>query len=451
MTALVLEINDMEIRVSDEDGTKFLSVGVANVSQGKTQFGEVAVKAGRLDPLNTYDHFWQRLGVEPFAKIIGDYRHHADLVFAHLMVISDAAAENRDVVFAVPDSFTRHQYSVLLGLAQHCPFKVVGMVDSALLAASEEPSAQIIYVDLQLHQITFSSLARESGELCCQSNSQLHSLGWIEIAESLLQYINACFIQQSRFNPQHDAGSEQYLFDLLPECMAQIGTDDATQATDGLNYQTISVMHKGALHQIKIANDAIVARLHKVYEQIQQQVASLDPSGSATVLLSQRVHRLPRIINALKSLNRPVKVTTQNAVARTCLDNLAAIKSDDTIQLITSLKMPEIDGEAQRDHLQIAPTHVLHDAQAIRLVVDMALVKRDGKLQLVSAGRYDAKEKLAGISEQDSQFFLVPVVAGTALNGKLVSTSVKIAVGDIISSSAVMGNITCIEVKDGNE
>lgn len=451
MTALVLEINDLEIRVSDEDDTKFLSVGVANVSQGKTQFGEDAVKVGRLDPLNTYDHFWHRLDVEPFAKSIGDYRHNADFAFAHLMEMSEAALEDRDVVFAVPDSFTRHQYSVLLGIAQHCPFKVVGMVDSALLAASEEPSAQIIYVDLQLHQITFSRLARESGELRCQSNSQLHSLGWIEIAESLLQYINACFIQQSRFNPQHDAGSEQYLFDLLPECMARIDTIDSAQATDGVSHQTISVMHKGALHQIKIANEAIVARLHKVYEQIQQQVVSLDPSGSATVLLSQRVHRLPRIINALKSLNRPVKVATQNAVSRTCLDNLAAIKSGDTIQLITSLKMSEIDGEPQRDHAQVAPTHVLHGAQAIRLVVDMAIIKRDGKLQLVSAGKYETKEKLAGISEQDGRFFLVPVVAGTALNGKLVSSSVQLTVGDIISSSAVTGNIICIEVKDGNE
>lgn len=450
MTALVLEINDMEIRVSDKDGTKLVTAGVANVSQAKTQFGEAAVKASRLDPLNTHDNFWQRLDVEPFAKPIGDYRHHADFVFAQLMEISAEAVKDRDVVFAVPDSFTRHQYSVLLGLAQHCPFKVVGMVDSALLAVSDEPSAQIIYVDLHLHQITFSSLVRESGELRCHSSSQLHSLGWLEIAESLLQYINASFIQQSRFNPQHDAGSEQYLFDLLTECLAQIDTDDATQATDGLNYQTISVMHKGALHQIKIANDAIVARLHKVYEQIQQQVASLDPTGTATVLLSPRIHRLPRIIKALKSLNRPVKITRQNAVSRTCLANLAAIKRGDTIQLVTSLTMAQIDAEPQRDRVPVAPTHVLHGAQAFRLAADMALVKRDGKLRLVFANKFASNEKIAGIANQDGQFFLVPEVADIALNGKLVSTSVQLTLGDIISSTAT-GDLTCIEVRDGDE
>jgi hypothetical protein len=451
MTVLVIEVNDMEIRVSDKDGTKFVGAGVANVSPEKTKFGELAVKASRLDPLSTQHHFWQRLDVEPFAKPIGHYRHHADLVFAHLMAISDEAVAHHDVVFAVPDSFTRHQCSVLLGLAQHCPFKVVGMVDSALLAACEEPSAKIIYIDLQLHQITFSSLVREHGELRCQNKSQLTSAGWIEIAESLLQYINACFIQQSRFNPQHDADSEQYLFDLLPDCLAQIDALDLVQAMDAKNNQTISILHKGTLHQIKLANDAIVSRLRKVYEQIQQQVVGLDSSGTATVLLSSRMQRLPRIIDALTSLDRPVKVTLENVVSRTCLGNLDAIASGNTIQLVTSLKTAGTDVEPQSNQVLVAPTHVLHGHRATRLAADMALINRDGKLQLVPVNKSDTNDRLADISEEAGQFYLSPSVADIVVNGNAISTRTPLTVGDNIAYGAKLGAMSCIEVTDGDE
>ena len=83
--------------------------------------------------------------------------------YAHLLHLAEVCAIQGEVIFAVPGSFTHQQLAILLGLAKQTPFTVIGVVDSsAAAAATQAKSAQVIYLDLQLHQALVSSLELEA-------------------------------------------------------------------------------------------------------------------------------------------------------------------------------------------------------------------------------------------------------------------------------------------------
>ena len=128
--------------------------------------------------------------------------------YAHLLHLADVCALQGEVIFAVPGSFTHQQLAILLGLAKQTPFTVIGVVDSsAAAAATQAKSAQVIYLDLQLHQAVVSSLELEGGVLQTEATVQVPGVGSQSFMNMMMQIATNLFIQQCRFNPQHNAES----------------------------------------------------------------------------------------------------------------------------------------------------------------------------------------------------------------------------------------------------
>ena len=95
------------------------------------------------------------------------------------------------------------------------------MDSSAAAAATQAKSAQVIYLDLQLHQALVSSLELEA--LQTKATVQVPGVGSQSFMNLMMQMATNLFIQQCRFNPQHNAESEQQLYNMLPHWL---GADD---------------------------------------------------------------------------------------------------------------------------------------------------------------------------------------------------------------------------------
>src|SRR5690606_32345751 len=296
MTIRVVHLNDAGIWVSNRgEGTaepaalasdqygNFSSPGYALIDPPRLEFGVDACAQSRLYPLHTHHQFWHRLDMEPFSRPVAHFRHNADIAFSHLMEVARDTELDGDVIMLVPGSFSRQQLAVVLGLTKQCPFRVVGLVDSGLAAAAaieEIPAEGLIHIELQLHQVVLTRLKHEGDGIVRDTVAVVPAAGKVQMMESVLQLMTSAFVQQCRFNPQHNARSEQFLFDCLPDWLDEEASRSGSQepgkegdAQAGL----ISLEHHDTVHRARIPPDSVRSRLAPFYLKIAQQLSTLDP------------------------------------------------------------------------------------------------------------------------------------------------------------------------------
>ncbi len=217
MSAAVLDINDRELRLWREGELVLSSPGYALLEGGEYRFGEVARAQARLQPRQVRHGFWQRLDTRALQPAFGAARHSADLVHGHLQAIFEQGRQPEQIIIAAPGSMDGEQLSLLLGIAEQCPFEVVGLVERGVCAASTtalEASAR--HLDWQLHQTLVTRLECADGEIGRVAATAVPGTGWLNMLDSIAGSIADACIRQTRFDPRRKAGSEQRLYDQLP-------------------------------------------------------------------------------------------------------------------------------------------------------------------------------------------------------------------------------------------
>lgn len=89
--------------------------------------------------------------------------------------------------------------------------------------------------------------------------SQIPGIGIENIFDKLLRIITDAFISQCRFNPQHNAETEQQLYDKIPawiECLASESTAALTLEQSGSNYSA------------QLSQEQLVEALGEYYKKI---------------------------------------------------------------------------------------------------------------------------------------------------------------------------------------
>ena len=329
MSLKVIELNDSAITVGDETGIITRSPGFALATGNSMELGEAAEQQARLQPTNSYNKYWHELSMEPLSHGNG-IRHFADIAYAHLLHLAKIGEIDADVIFAVPGNFTRAQLAILLGLSKQSPFTPVGVVDSALVAAiAKARSSAIIYADIQLHQVLLTKLVIEDGQLKSESVIQVPGVGNQNFMDSMMQLATGLFIQQCRFNPQHDAESEQQLYNELPNWLKQ---DDGNQNSLLLELKTSS-----AVHTAKMPRESLINHLSGYYQKIHKQIAALATEKDTDLLVSSAMAALPGLINTLGDLGS-VQILHPQTINTACLDYREHIISGaDGIHLVSAL------------------------------------------------------------------------------------------------------------------
>lgn len=234
---LLLELNDLGVRCYQDGQLLCQSPGVAVVDHKELLFGSKAWRESRKQPLNTHSQFWSQLNTDPLQLNHPKVRHHGDLAYLHLLHIEEQLPvdfANQKVVFSLPGSIPRESLGLLLGIANQCGMKTIGLVDHGLAATLSQASPllaqqqSLTHVEMFLHHCVITELTQVSNASDpTTSNLQRNRLevlsdqGWLSLHNQLLNYFSELFIQQTRFNPRHGANSEQALFDAIPEWLRQ--------------------------------------------------------------------------------------------------------------------------------------------------------------------------------------------------------------------------------------
>ncbi|MEO2181515.1 MAG: hypothetical protein ABGY43_04330, partial [bacterium] len=217
MSIAVFNINDAGIQLTVDSELVRTSPGIAVLNDNSLLTGEEASKNVKLLPRWTNNRFWCQLNTNPLPNSTEQVRHHADIAFAHLEDLwLPVSKEVAKVILIVPGYYLNSDLGLLLGIARECGMPVKGVVDQSVIAASNLPlRSNVIHLDVHLHSFTLTQISNR-GILARKNVKTILETGLSTLLDRWANIIASQFIQTTRFDPMHNADTEQQLFNLLP-------------------------------------------------------------------------------------------------------------------------------------------------------------------------------------------------------------------------------------------
>jgi len=423
VNAHIIEINDSEIRVAKDAKIILRSPGIAVVNNNDIHVGESASKMAYLNPRETYNRYWNKLNQDALHTPTKYYQHYADLAYAHLMTIYEQAGNPEELIFVVPGSYSSKQLSMLLGIAQACPFTAVGLIDSAVAgsAAVVTSAGEYQHIDMHLHQIVITRL--DVGNRVSQiAVETIDEAGLHKIYTIMAGLVSDLFIQQSRFDPQRHAETEQALYDQLPACLKALRDEKVIM---------LEIQYRNTTHQAKLSRDILLQRLQPVYEKLTGKI-----SRSIPCVIGDRLASLPGITDSIS----PVHVIKPEAVFESCQTNEAYIRSTGPeLSFITSLPTEK---NQIRTIIEPSPsseeilrdknvTHVLYRDEAYPINEQTIYLSANGNVS-----NHKPQDMLCSVSSQNGVTILMTDTNSPVLiNGKVAGNSTELHPGDRVQTN----------------
>jgi hypothetical protein len=459
LRTLAIEINDAGLVVADEGGVLAVEPGYALAENGKVTTGAEAHGQARLKPRQVSNRFWANLSLEPGSAGIGNL-NAAELAFRQLHGLwqrfRDAAS---GVVLVVPGGYTREQLGLLLGLAEECGIEVSALVDAAVAAATRPyPGRELVHVDAGLHRVSVTAVD-QTDEAVAGRQQSLDSTGLVTVNDVIARWIAESFIYATRFDPFHDARSEQALYDRLPQWLGELREAEQLE---------LVLPHAGEEFGVTVERDRLVSVVGGFNRAVVQLIAqSRTADGGLVVQLSERLADLPGLGRELARLDdaRVVRLPTGHA-AREALRGIARVEhSSGSVRLLKHLPWredPEGDAEAAveaaprqvESPLRIddpAPTHVVYRGIAYPIGGSGLAIGRvpvDGQRTIVVDGAHGGLSRLhCEVVLRDGEMRLKDLSRyGTFVNEKRVAGETVLHAADVIRIGSPGAELDVIRV-----
>ena len=392
MSVKVIEINDSSIKVGNETGILFRSPGFALATEDKLEVGDFAERHSRIQPTNSFNKYWHELNLDPISfgpKV----RHHADLAFAQLTHLAEMADIDEDVIFSVPGNFSQKQLSILLGLAHQTSFTPIGFVNSALVDSIIAAYKQrVLHVDIQLHQVLITLLVKDETHFKVKNTVQIPGIGKQNFMNLMMQVATDLFIDQCRFDPQHDAKSEQELYNALLAWLSNYEEGKTIQLE-------LKSGNSGFL--VKLPWEHLTEVLDKHYKKIKEQISSLTASGKGYLILSEELSRLPGFLPTMTG--HDYEIVPSNQVIESCLNYQKLIAAEQgNLMLVDKLAISDLginDPTTLSEKLSSdGATHLLLGNEAIQL--NRVVLRNSSKETMATETSLDINCSREGLPEQ---------------------------------------------------
>lgn len=370
---LCLELIDAGLILAQQQGESAAVLcevpGVAVLEEAATLTGNEAAPRIRLKPLIAHTQFWRTLNTEPLARPSRLVRTTADLAFAQAEALLAAYKSDGDgVLLAIPAGYSREQLGLLLGVINETGVSVAGVVDVALAACSLEPApARVLHLDLELHQALLTVLEYVGGDRSGLKRSRYEIAprhGLLSLQQSWMRLIAENFVLSTRFDPLHDAASEQRLLDQLPAWLAQLADNELLTLTLQFGDRELA---------IELKREQFLAAAETHYAELLKLVQGARVAGLPIELrVSQRVAAMPGLVERLSSLRDCVlRVLPHGAAALGALAHQAVIRRPaDSLALVYQLPIVRAENFAasgvdeDSTPVQLRPTHLLFQGRA---------------------------------------------------------------------------------------
>lgn len=396
-TIIAIEINDAGLVVADAKELLAVEPGYAVVGPNDIATGIQAYAQARLKPSQVSNRHWANLSLDDGSTTGSGTHSSAELAFSQLEDIWRPYRDRTDaVILVVPTHYTSEQLGVLLGLAQECKVPVRAMVDAAAAASVRPyPDRQLLYVDAGLHRVSVTPLI-QGDEVTAQSAESLESTGLAGLMESFARRIAEIFVLATRFDPFHEAATEQILYDELPAWLERLHSDTTTE---------LLIPFRGDSFTVELERAQLLAAADGFYKAVLQLIAQTREGRSGLVVqLSDRLARLPGVAAALSRLDDALIVGLDPGhaaqAALLCADSLAL--DADQVKLYRHLpwraqaealvKLGPKAADATADAPRPTPTHVVYRGVAYPV---------NG--QSLTIGRSESGERRSIVVDEDTR------------------------------------------------
>jgi len=466
MNILGLELSDAGILVAGGEPPRLVSIdddadespGFALPDKKNLVTGRAAERRARLYPRQIMNRFWDHLSTDPLDPPLPAAGNQAEVACAHLASIWDKARHfGNALVIAVPGFFQRTQLGLILGMAQELAIPVQGFVSLPLAAAGPGPESLHLYVDVHLHRFEVSVLKAE-GRLEFQEAFTVKEKGLEGLYKLWVQAAAAEFVRVTRFDPFHSAETEQELYRRLPSALADLQREQATTLAipAGHSNYSVSLMRGMLLESARPVYDELLAAVHEARRR------HAAPGTAAAVEVSQRVVRLPGILERLRRMADTRVVELPAGAAALALPalwrELADSRRTAGASFFSSRPWIAAEHSSASDHAPSAlrPTHLLYRSMAYPLTGNPLTVgmnpPAEGQRIRIEGDTAGIDPRHCAVQLQEEQAVLTDLSSnGTFLNDRRVEGSVTLNIGDAIRLGKTAETIVAIACLDRNE
>lgn len=373
MGRLAIEFNDADVLVASESELLIGEPGYALVEGARIRTGVAAYREARVKPKHISNAYWSELSLDPESASAVGVANSAELAFTQLHALWQQVGERaRDAVFVVPGSFANDQLGILLGLAEECGIRVRAMVDAAVAASHcHFPERDLLYLDAGLHEVAVT-LVDQRDEATLGARHALDSIGIAVLTDRLARSIAESFVLKTRFDPLHDAATEQQLYDALPGWLERLHDEERID---------VALPHGDDVFSVTIEQQQIRNVASGFYRAVLQLVAHNRQAGRPIVLqVSHQLARWPGLCQELARLDdAEIVALPRGHAARSALARLDGTLSDTgAVRLLKHLPFavtaPRVKAGAQRPAAPLPraardprPTHVVYRGVAYGL------------------------------------------------------------------------------------
>jgi hypothetical protein len=298
MSILGLELSDAGILVAGGEPSGLLKIdgespespGFALLEKNRLAVGVAAHRKAQLYPRQILNYFWDQLNTEPLEQPNPFAHNHAEIAFEHFSHIWKTVKHyGKQMVIAVPGFYTPQHLGLILGITRELSISVKGFVPLPLAALPDRlPPGLVLHIDMHLHRFEITCLQR-NGHLSQQKSISSEGNGLYKLYRGWVDAIAEEFVRRTRFDPLHQAATEQELYDRLPGVLTHLSRNPSV---------TFEMAGGSKTYHVTLTRDVFESKGAAVFKEIRRQIDRFyedygkDQPGTV-LLLTDRVVRLP--------------------------------------------------------------------------------------------------------------------------------------------------------------
>jgi hypothetical protein len=435
MTVFVMELDDRALSLAREG--RVLSSAPSVVFDGATGglSGSSAWRELRRRPMSTSS---RHLGSILTQRISSTRAQHVLTAELRARLAEYPIVAGDRVWIATPARVEATGLESILAVTRALDVPVDGFVDSATaVTAGLGPDRNAIVLELGLHHAAATAMDCEGGQARRRRTVLTERGGFLDLQQAWLDLISKAMVKRTRFDPLHDAATEQQLFDAMPALTAAAAQQGATSAV---------VIQGEERFEVPLTRDQFAQAAEPIYRSILALLHQLRPAGSSVdIVLPLQVLGLPGLRQHLEEFVGCTLVGVPDgfaAAAASLLDLPLGSADQGVVRMLRRLPLQQptqVQTLAIREELGRrrsggpAPSHVLLDGRAYPLSAESLVVGR-----APIAGGVELPDGLAGVSRRhctfvhdaDELILLDHSTFGTFVNGERVRERVRVHAGD---------------------
>jgi hypothetical protein len=359
---------------------------------------------------------------------------------------------------AVPARASEHGLSAMLAITRKLAMPVDGFVDAAVASvAALGLERSTIVLEIGMHHAAATYIDRDGAQFRRRRTVLTERGGLMAFYQGWLELVSTTMVKRTRFDPLHDASTEQQLFDS--------SVDWARTAASGGSAN--AVLTKGAERfEVALSRDQFAQAGQALHREIVRLLHELRPAGAPVALVvPAAIAGLPGLQGELEQFVDCELITIPDgfAAAVTSRLDLPERNSTDPVRLLRRLPVStaerqDVTNDTSRRMLgshrsrSASPSHLLLDGQVYTLGREPLVIGRSP----VGAHTIALSDGLAGVSRrhctltaEGSDLVLLDHSSfGTFVNGERVAERVRLRAGDRVRLGDPGVELALISVND---